>query len=469
MCRAEQNPLEVFPASWPLAGRRVALIGEGVLAARKLALLAATPAEIVVFAEKAIGEAAPRPLWPQARDLEGCALVFVAFEDPDLAARGAALARAARVPVNVVDRPDLSDFHVPAIIDRGAIVVSVASGGTAPVLARDLRAAIEVAVPPSVRPLADFAKAMRAVVRAAFPDLSRRRAAWEAILRGPAGERARAGDFAVAERLAGASLAGAAPAGMVHIVGAGPGDPELLTLKAMRVLSDADLIVYDRLIDPRILDLARRDAERLYVGKARAKHALPQEEINAVLVQAAQAGRRVVRLKGGDPFIFGRGGEELAALRAAGVEAQVVPGVTAALACAAAAGAPLTHRDHAQAVTFVTGHAKTGGAPDVDWAALAGAHHTLVIYMGAASARDVAGKLLAGGRAPSTPALLVENGARPQQRLMGTRLEALAQDMAAFNPKGPALIIVGEIAALADAPAAEAYWRAAQQQQQAAA
>jgi uroporphyrin-III C-methyltransferase/precorrin-2 dehydrogenase/sirohydrochlorin ferrochelatase len=237
----------------------------------------------------------------------------------------------------------------------------------------------------------------------------------------------------------------------VHIVGAGPGDPELLTLKALRTLQDADLIVHDRLVDARILDMARRDAERIYVGKSRSKHSVPQDQINALLVAEAQAGRRVVRLKGGDPFVFGRGGEELQALKAEGVEAHVVPGITAALGCAAAIQLPLTHRDVAQAVTFITGHAKTGGALDLDWAALAAAQHTLVVYMGAVNAAEVRARLLDAGRAEATPAVIVENGSRPEQRAIATTLGALVNDVARLDLKSPTLLIIGEAAALADA------------------
>jgi uroporphyrin-III C-methyltransferase/precorrin-2 dehydrogenase/sirohydrochlorin ferrochelatase len=244
--------------------------------------------------------------------------------------------------------------------------------------------------------------------------------------------------------------------GVVHIVGAGPGDPELLTLKALRALQDADLIVHDRLIDPRVLDMARRDADFLYVGKERSKHSVPQEQINDMLIAEARAGKRVVRLKGGDPFVFGRGGEELEALRAAGVEAHVVPGITAALGCAASAQVPLTHRDHAQAVTFVTGHAKTGGALDLDWKALASANHTLAIYMGAANVAEVSARLLEAGRAAQTPALIVENGTRADQRLIRSTLGELVADVAALDLKSPSLLIVGEVAALAKAEAVRA-------------
>ncbi len=460
--------MDAFPLSWPLAGRQVALIGAGEFARRKLNLLIKTPAEIVVWdavsrledprhedskklqADAAFATVRFNAGWPSADALKSTAFVIVALEDRAEADRAAALVREAGAPLNVVDRPDLSDFHIPAIVDRGELTIAIATGGTAPALARDVRAAIEAAAPASLTQLSRFAKSIRGAVRA-IADYDTRRLVWERILRGPAGERARAGDFAAAETLAAQEIANPDRRGVVHIVGAGPGDPELLTLKALRTLQDADLIVHDRLVDPRILDMARRDAERIYVGKTRSKHSVPQDQINELLVAQAQAGRRVVRLKGGDPFIFGRGGEELEALKAAGLETHVVPGITAALGCAAATQLPLTHRDHAQAVTFITGHAKTGGALDLDWSALAAANHTLVVYMGAANAAEVSARLLDAGRAGDTPAVIIENGARPEQRAIASTLATLASDVARLDLKSPTLLIVGEAAALADA------------------
>lgn len=439
--------MDAFPLSWPLEGRRVALFGAGAFARRKLALLEKTPALVEVFAAEAD--------WPTAAALRGAAFAIVAVEDAAEAERAAALVRAAGVPLNVVDRPALSDFHVPAIVDRGDLTIAVATGGTAPALSRDVRAAIEAAVPDSTTALAHFAKAIRGLVRE-IADYDTRRVVWERILRGPAGERARSGDFEAAERLARAEIEHPARRGVVHIVGAGPGDPELLTLKALRALQDADVIVHDRLVDKRVLDMARRDADFVYVGKERSKHSVPQDQINELLVAEARAGKRVVRLKGGDPFVFGRGGEELEKLREAGVETHVVPGITAALGCAASAQVPLTHRDHAQAVTFVTGHAKTGGALDLDWRALATAQHTLAIYMGAANAAEVSTRLMEAGRGPETPALIIENGTRADQRLIHSTLGALAADIAAVDLKSPSLLIVGEVANLAGAGAAAA-------------
>ncbi|MFN3536528.1 MAG: uroporphyrinogen-III C-methyltransferase, partial [Brevundimonas sp.] len=238
--------------------------------------------------------------------------------------------------------------------------------------------------------------------------------------------------------------------GVVHIVGAGPGDPELLTLKALRVLQDADVIIHDRLVSDAVLERARRDAKRIYVGKAKGDHSVPQRDIEALMIAEARSGHRVVRLKGGDPFVFGRGGEELAAMQAAGVQAHVIPGITAALACAASAGIPLTHRDHAQAVSFVTAQPRPGGEA-AHWASLATNNHTAAIYMGAGLADQVSENLIAAGRAPSTPVAIVENGTRPDERVLTGRLDDLGGLVARHAVTGPAMLFVGEVAAFAEA------------------
>ena len=439
-----------LPLSWPLENRQVVLIGAGAWAIRKLNLLDRTPAKITVFAPLAdLADALPR--WPEAAEMADAALIIVAFEERALAEKGAALARTSRAPLNVVDFPDLSDFHVPAIIDRGTLSIGVATGGTAPVLARETRRKIEAAVPPSETEVAAFATALSPRLREILPNTDDRRRAWENILSSPAAELARSGQIDAAITLALANI-DAPRTGVVHLVGAGPGDPELLTLKALRLLSEADVIVYDRLVGDGIMDLARRDADRFYVGKERSNHSVPQEQIHELLVEQARLGRRVVRLKGGDPFVFGRGGEEVEALRAAGIEVHITPGVTAALGCAASAAVPLTHRDHAQSVTFITGHAKDGD-PDnnpllLDWSALSAPHHTLVVYMGVATSKIISDKLMAHGRLPDTPALIIENGTRPNERKTLTHLGALSDTIAANPPKGPTLVIIGEVASL---------------------
>ncbi|CAL4869040.1 Siroheme synthase [Asticcacaulis sp. MM231] len=439
-----------LPLSWPLEHRQVVLIGAGAWAIRKLTLLNRTPAKITVFAPLAdLADAHAR--WPETSELTEAALIIVAFEDRAMAEKGAALARTSRAPLNVVDFPDLSDFHVPAIIDRGSLSIGVATGGTAPVLARETRRKIEAAVPPSETEIAAFATALSPRLRELLPNTDDRRRVWENVLQSPAAELARAGKIDEAVELA-LTLVNAPRTGVVHLVGAGPGDPELLTLKALRLLSEADVIVYDRLVGDGIMDLARRDADRFYVGKARSNHSVLQEQIHELLVEQARLGKRVVRLKGGDPFVFGRGGEEVEALRAAGIEVHITPGVTAALGCAASASVPLTHRDHAQSVTFITGHAKDGD-PDnnpllLDWSALSAPHHTLVVYMGVATSKILSEKLMAHGRMPDTPALIIENGTRPNERCTLVSLSTLADTVAATPPKGPTLVIIGEVAGL---------------------
>ena len=440
-----------LPLSWPLKDRRVVLIGAGAWAERKRTLIARTPANLTVFAPLAdLAEALPR--WPTTEELSDAALIIVAFEDRTLADHGAALARTSRAPLNVVDYPDLSDFHIPAIIDRGPLSIGVATGGTAPVLAREARRRIEAAIPPSETHLATFAEALSPWLRAQFPDTDDRRRVWESLLASPVAETARSGQIDAA--IAQAKTTIHAPRqGVVHLVGAGPGDPELLTLKALRLLGEADVIVHDRLVAPEILDLARRDADRFYVGKERSNHSVPQDQIHDLLVEQARLGRRVVRLKGGDPFVFGRGGEEVEALKAAGIEVHVTPGITAALGCAASAGVPLTHRDHAQSVTFITGHSRDGDHSNplmLDWSALSAPHHTLVVYMGVATAKEISSRLIRHGREPSTPVLIIENGTRADEVRTPATLDTLAGAVAAARPKGPALVIIGEVAGLYD-------------------
>jgi uroporphyrin-III C-methyltransferase/precorrin-2 dehydrogenase/sirohydrochlorin ferrochelatase len=433
-----------FLAAFQLDGARVAVLGEGPAAEAKARLFAGSPCELLRLDPKLSDEILQGALM-------GARLAFIAVEDRDDAQRLAAIARAAGALVNVVDKADLCDFQTPALIDRGEVVVGIATGGVSPVLARDLRARIEALLPAGLDRVAKLARDLRDAVKLALPDYSARRRFWERALRGPAARFALAGQEAEARREVLRALNRPEnESGLVQLVGAGPGDPDLLTLKALRALQDADVIVHDRLVSAEILGLARRDARRLYVGKAASHHSVPQDQIEALLIAEARAGRRVVRLKGGDPFMFGRGGEELEALRAAGVEAEVIPGVTAALVCAASIGAPLTHRDHAHAVTFLTGRPKAGGA-DIDWAALSAKDHTLAIYMGAAAARDIEANLLAAGRARSTPVAVVENGGLASERVALGHLHGLADLVSQLAPEGPALLLIGPTAAFAQA------------------
>jgi uroporphyrin-III C-methyltransferase/precorrin-2 dehydrogenase/sirohydrochlorin ferrochelatase len=406
------------------------------------------PALRAEFADSAsIIEAAPA-----RADLNGATLVFVAVESELEASRWAREAKAAGCLVNVVDRPALCDFTTPSIVDRGRLAVAISTGGAGPVFAKALREKIEALIPARADALLAFADSYRARVKANVPEAERRRF-WERFFSGSVAAAVLADDVPTAHELMRESLDRSQTeekTGVVHIVGAGPGDPELLTLKALRVLQSADAIVYDRLVSDDILALARRDADRIYVGKAKANHSVPQDKIETQMIALAREGKIVVRLKGGDPFIFGRGGEELDAVRAAGVPAYVVPGITAATGCAAATGMALTHRDHAQAVTFVTGHAKGDADPDLDWAALAALQNTLVVYMGVGKAGAIADNLIAHGRAASTPVAVVENGTRNNQLILKGTLNGLASLIESGGVKGPALLVIGEIAQFAE-------------------
>ncbi|MDZ5648821.1 siroheme synthase CysG [Nitrospirillum sp. BR 11828] len=444
------------------------------MALRKARLVAGSGAEgrgarlVVVAADvhpdlvALAAEVRRRPFVPD--DLDGATLVFAAGEDEDEAAKVAALARARGLLVNVPDRPHLSTFIMPAIIDRGPITVAISTNGTSPVLARRLRARIEAALEPGLGRLATFLDSFRGAVRAVKSDETARRRFWERVIDGPIAQRFLAGDEAGAhEQLVkalntdGGNAGDTAEGGSVALVGAGPGDPDLLTLRALRVLQNADVLVHDKLVDDRILDYVRRDARRIYVGKAKSCHTVSQDEINAILVREAKAGHRVVRLKGGDPFVFGRGGEEMAVLRAAGVAVELVPGITAAAGCAAATGIPLTHRGLAQGITLVTAHGAAHGGPGsdgapsepaIDWTALARLDHTLAIYMGLSKAGLVADRLIAAGKAPDTPVAVIENGTRPDQTLIVGTLDRLGALAAGLT--GPALILVGKVVTLAD-------------------
>ncbi|MFM8535882.1 MAG: siroheme synthase CysG, partial [Acidimicrobiia bacterium] len=357
------------------------------------------------------------------------------------------------LPVTLVERPALSSFTMPAIVDRGPITIAISTGGAAPALARKIRAEIERALPAAIGRLARFAEIFRIQVRRTLHEPRARRYFWDRVFDGRVGELALAGDEISARRelirlLDDARNAPAQAPGMVHLVGAGPGDPDLLTLKAHRLLQRADVVVYDRLVSPDILSMGRRDAEKIYVGKKRAHHCVPQHEINDRLIALARAGKSVVRLKGGDPFVFGRGGEEPDALHAAGVAVEVGPRSTAALGCAASAGIPLTHGYHAQACVFVTGHLKDGTI-DLDWTMLARPRQTVVIYMGAQTLPVITRQLVQHGLASSTPVALIASATTDRERrIVGTlaTIERLAQRA---DLQGPALCMVGDVVGLA--------------------
>ncbi|MEO0712619.1 MAG: siroheme synthase CysG [Pseudomonadota bacterium] len=452
--------MRLFPAFFQMDDASVVVFGGGEEARRKVRLLAKTPARITVivgdeidgaFAEEFAGRVVIAPFDHAGPVLDIAAFAIVACRVDGNVERAITIARQYGVPLNVVDRPDLCDFTVPSILDRGEIVAGVASGGSAPVLAKAVRTKLEALLPKKIGALASLARSLRGDVKAALETGEARRAFWEDALKGPAAERAYAGDLAGAETMMRETLArhvaGQGGVGVVHIVGAGPGDPELLTLKALRLIQDADIVYYDKLVSAEILDLIRRDADRIPVGKSKGDHLVPQAVIHERLIASAREGLRVVRLKGGDPFIFGRGGEELEAVRAAGIDVQVVPGISSALGCAASAGVPLTHRDHAQTLTFVTGHAQAGGVPDLDWDALAKPAQTVVVFMGAGTSATIADRLIAAGRAPDTPVAVIENGTRDTEIRGFGALAGLPQIIAHHGIKGPALLIIGEVAA----------------------
>ncbi|HMM76818.1 MAG TPA: siroheme synthase CysG [Gammaproteobacteria bacterium] len=455
----------LLPLFVDLRGKPCLVVGGGAVAARKVDALLTVGAEIDVVAPTLSAPlaalAAAERLRHHAReftdtDVDGRVLVIAATDMRAINARVAAAANAAGRLVNVVDDPELSGAIFPSIARRGELTVAVSSGGAAPVLARLVRARIETLLSHSLGDLAALAGRWRARVQRRVSSSGARRRLWERVFepRSPVLRALEAGDLQAAERAMAAVLAGAGDgarhAGSVALVGAGPGDPSLLTLRAVRALQEADVILHDRLVHPDVLDLARRDARREDVGKlAGGDHAAAQDAINARLVELARQGLRVVRLKGGDPFIFGRGAEELEALRAHDIAFEIVPGITAALGCAAYAGVPLTKRAVAQQVTLVTAHC----AKSIDrlaWPLLAQARHTVVFYMGVGQAALIEARLREFGRAPATPVAIVERGTTAAQRVTHTTLAALAATVAREQVQAPALIIVGEIAAAAD-------------------
>jgi len=452
--------VKYFPVFFDLNGQKVLVVGGGDVALRKVSLLERSGAVITLVAPKAVpellGRAAAGKLTLETRefipdDLDGARLVIVATSRRAVNRWIANLSEARAIPVNVVDDRDASRFIVPAIIDRDPVLVAVSTGGTSPVLARRLRERLEAFVPQRLGDFAHWLRGLRKASADRLRDTDARRRFFEAIVDGPAGRRFIDGDSQGALRIAQRLLAKTSTApratGAVTLVGAGPGDPELLTLKALRALQDADVILHDRLVPGAILDLARRDATKVCVGKTPGCVSTSQEEINELLIRYATDGKRVVRLKGGDPFIFGRGGEELEALARAQIDFSVVPGITAASGCAAYAGIPLTHREYAHSVTFVTGHAdKSGKEPD--WRALALPGATAVFYMGLARLDHIIHELLEHGAAPTRPAAIVAQGTLPDQEVIVATLGTLLDAVSVAALESPALLVVGEVVAL---------------------
>jgi uroporphyrin-III C-methyltransferase/precorrin-2 dehydrogenase/sirohydrochlorin ferrochelatase len=429
-----------FPIFLDLRGAPVLIVGGGEVAARKSSLLHSAGALVTVVAPEVFDSAGVR----------GKRLIIAATGDREINTAVAAAARQANVPVNVVDDAALSTFIMPAIVDRSPLVIAISSGGAAPMLATRLRARIEAMLDESWGRLAEFADRWRPRIRVALPDLGIRRRFYDWLLNGPVAVAVRAGREADANRLMQRQLRQKAFAqpGRVTLVGAGPGDPGLLTLHAHRALQQADVILTDRLVSAGILALARREAEIINVGKTPGGHGARQSRINRLLVVHARRGRAVVRLKGGDPLIFGRGGEELEYLRRHNVAYEVVPGITAALACAAYAGIPLTHRDHAQGLQFITAHCRDS-LDRIDWQGLARPGQTLAFYMGVGELEAVRDRLTLAGLPSATPAALVENGTRREQRVVVTTLAALPDAAERQGIASPAMLFVGEVAAFA--------------------
>ncbi|WP_421286714.1 siroheme synthase CysG [Aeromonas veronii] len=450
--------MDYLPIFCRLDNKPVLLVGGGEVAERKARLLLDAGAQLTVVApeldpelaelaangsiEWLAGEFAPA-------QLAGKWLVVAATDRREVNALVYQSANQARIFANVVDDPKRSSFIMPSIIDRSPLMVAISSGGKAPVLARLLREKLEALLPQHLGAVATFAGSLRERVKARFATMGERRRFWERLLGADRlGQALARGDSASANQLADSLFADESQsAGEVVLVGAGPGDPGLLTLHALRQMQQADVVVYDRLVSDEVMALVRRDAKRIFVGKQAGNHCVPQEGINQLLLEEAKKGQRVVRLKGGDPFIFGRGGEELETLVGTGIGFQVVPGITAASGCAAYAGIPLTHRDHAQSVRFVTAHGK-GGARDLDWPLLAKDKQTLVFYMGLSSCATIREQLLAHGKAGNTPVALIERGTQPCQRVIRGTLDELPA--LAVGVESPALIMVGSVVTLAD-------------------
>jgi uroporphyrin-III C-methyltransferase/precorrin-2 dehydrogenase/sirohydrochlorin ferrochelatase len=453
-------PSRLFPVFADLRGRVVLVVGGGTVALRKAtALLEAGAivrvgapvlnAELARLAEQGRIEHLRGTFAPRWLDQAG--LAIAATDDDEVNRAVAQAGQAQRIWVNVVDDARASSVQIPARVDRGPVQVAISSGGAAPMLARHLRETLETQLDASLGELAELLGRERDRIRGRFPQLGARRRFFDRLLRGAVPALLRRRQHLAAEREFGAQL-NAEPAsthGSVALVGAGPGDPGLLTLRALRVLNEADVILHDRLVSDEVLQLVRRDAQRIEVGKQAGNHHATQEQIHALMLEHARAGKRVVRLKGGDPFVFGRGGEELEVLRAHGIDFEVVPGITAALACAAYAGVPLTHREHAQSVRLVTAHCKES-QDTLDWRALARERQTLAVYMGVAGLERFSAGLIEHGRAATTPFAIVENGSRANQRVITGTLSGLAELARIHAVESPALLIVGEVAALAN-------------------
>lgn len=450
--------MDIFPISLKLQQQPCLIVGGGHIAYRKAVLLAKAGAVIDVIApeietsllelvQQTQGQYVEAP-FGLAHSLSQYRLVIAATNNAQVNQAVFIACEAHNVLVNSVDDIPHCRFMVPAIIDRSPLVISVASNGTSPVLSRQIRTQLEATIPHGMGLLAEFSGKWRSAVKAKIINPDERRIFWEELYASRLKEQVFNGHVKAADALIEQALIEwKTPKGEVYLVGAGPGDPELLTLKALRLMQQADVVIYDRLVSQPIMDLCRRDATKIYVGKARSDHAVPQEGINALLVEYANQGKRVCRLKGGDPFIFGRGGEEIQELYEAGVSFQVVPGITAASGCSAYAGIPLTHRDYAQSVRFLTGHLKEG-SPELPWDELVYEHQTLVLYMGLVGLEKICARLIEHGQRPDMPVALISKGTTPEQKVLVGTLADIASKVTEHQIQAPTLTIIGEVVKL---------------------
>ena len=452
--------MDIFPISLKLQQQPCLIVGGGAIAYRKAVLLAkagaiihvvapAIEAKLLQLVHSTQGQYLQAP-FSLDMPLRHYRLVIAATNDKMVNIQVFECCEAENILVNSVDDLPHCRFMVPAIVDRSPLVLSIASNGTSPVLSRQIRTQLESIIPHGMGKLAEFSGKWRAAVKVKIINPDERRIFWEDLYASPLKEQVFNDNMAEADRLIEQALMQwQKPKGEVYLVGAGPGDPELLTLKALRLMQQADVVIYDRLVSPAILELCRRDADKVYVGKARSNHSVPQEGINALLVEYAAKGKRVCRLKGGDPFIFGRGGEEIQELFAAGVTFQVVPGITAASGCAAYAGIPLTHRDYAQSVRFLTGHLKEG-SPELPWQELVYPNQTLVLYMGLVGLEKICAQLIAHGQRSDMPVALISKGTTPEQKVVVGTLADIADKVTQHHIQAPTLTIIGEVVSLRD-------------------
>ncbi len=457
--------MQALPIFFNIKNRLCVVIGGGDVALRKITLLLKAQADVTVIATEICHElqdlvSAKKIKYVKENfkqnQLQGSCLIVAATDDAKINEAVSIAAKAQNIPVNVVDAPDLCTFTMGSIIDRSPVVIAVSSEGNAPILARYIRTKIETMLPASYGRIAAIAGEFRDAVKVKFPTTQARRRFWEDVLQGPMVERVLAGQEQAARELLQDLIDDkdtAASKGEVYLVGGGPGDPDLLTFRALRLMQQCDVCVYDKLVSPEVMELVRRDAELIYVGKERDQHTMPQEEINELLAKLALQGKRVLRLKGGDPFIFGRGGEEIETLMERGVPFQVVPGITAANGVSSYAGIPLTHRDYAQACLFVTGHLKAKEDSkevviDLDWVAMSRPNQTVVIYMGLVGLKEICEKLIAHGVSANMPAAVVQQGTTQKQKVVAATLADLAEKVVVAEMKPPCLTIIGEVVKL---------------------